>query len=127
MSEVRVTGCLFCAELHKVRFDRCGAVPAALHAINILREFSLSRNGYACVQFDSGPETVHEAAVAVYRPSADIFEEELLKASVEVLSFSRIDAPRFCASTSPRTADLLTRDTNLRSFNSSQRGPKPCQ
>lgn len=127
MSEVRVTGSLFYAELHKARSDRGGTVPAALHAINIPSEFSLSRIGYGCVQFDSQPEIVHGAAVAVHRPSADIFEEDLIKTSVEAMSFSRIDAPRFVASTSPRTADLLTRNRNPRFSNSSQRGPKSCQ
>jgi hypothetical protein len=127
MSEVRVTGSLACISLRKTRADRSGADSATLHANYILNELTSSRIGYACVQFDSGSETMRGAAVAVSRPSADIFEEALTKASAEFRNISRIDVPRFSASADPRTADQFAGDLNLRNTNRIERGHRTCQ
>jgi hypothetical protein len=126
MSEVRVTGSLSCAELHEVRSNRGSTGSVALQAIFIDRESPLSRIGYQCAQFESGPETVRDAAVAVSSPSADIFEE-LTTVFAQARSSSRMTAPRFSASAGLHPADLFARDKNLRCSNSCERGLKICQ
>jgi hypothetical protein len=127
MSEVSVTGNLSCAVFNKPRADRSGAVSATLRVEKILNESPLSRIGYECVQFDSGPETVCGVEVAVSRPSADIFEDELIGSLADARSFSRMTAPRISAPADPQAADLLVWDLNLRFTNRSERGQRTCQ
>ncbi len=151
MSEVRVAGHMYCSELRKLRFDRCGfdftAPPAIIvnkdsplppivearmqlefgsAAIRVLAASNQSLNCRALLnELRNAPALRQWAAVAVSCPPADIFEE-LTKASVDARSSSRFSASRFSASAGLRPADQPARNPNLRCPNSSERGLKPC-